>query len=94
MWNFAKDGAFPHDKVHSNYVTGVIKEMCSDFVRTNGPQIDATLESVFNKLKKSNADVLTQGKQTFCPFKKQNVTASQAYEEALIFLENNTQNQI
>lgn len=90
MWNFDRDGPFPHDQVHSNYVTTVLREMCTDFLRNHGPQIDATVEAIMLKVKESNADTLTQGRQTFCPFKRQSVTASQAYEEALNFLEVNT----
>lgn len=38
----------------------------------------------------TNSDVLTKGRQTFCPFINQSVTAAQAYENAYTFLSENT----
>lgn len=85
-----QDGPFPHDQVHGNYITSVMKEMCSNFLGENKTQIDSVVEKVMDGILNQSSDILTQGRQTFCPFREQSVTAAQAYETAFDFLNINT----
>lgn len=48
------------------------------------------LAELWIKYHYQSSDILTQGRQTFCPFKEQTVTAAQAYESAFNFLNENT----
>ncbi|CAH0397660.1 unnamed protein product [Chilo suppressalis] len=56
----------------------------------NKTQIDTVVDRVMDNILNQSSDVLTQGRQTFCPFREQSVTAAQAYETAFDFLNMNT----
>lgn len=51
--------------------------------------VDSAVESTMQEVTMSSSDVLTKGRQTFCPFTEQSVTVAQAYENAYNFLEDN-----
>ncbi|CAG9785645.1 unnamed protein product [Diatraea saccharalis] len=84
------DGKFPHDKIHGNYITSVFKEMTINFAVLYSQQIKTVVERVMDQIMSQISDILTQGRQTFCPLREQSVTAAQAYEAAFDFLNTNT----
>lgn len=85
-----RDGRFPHDKIHGNYIPFVVKEMTENFLMKYCTHIDATVDEIWKFFINTNSDILTKGRQTFCPFSNQSVTAVQAYETAYNFLKENT----
>lgn len=84
-----KDGNFPKDEVHGNFIPSEVKLMCRNFVDKNHSLIDTTVDKLMQKLMNTNADALTAGRQTFCPFTTQSVTAATAFKRALDFLSEN-----
>lgn len=84
-----KDGKFPYDKIHGNFIPSELRKMCERFVLEYQPLIDSVVTRVMNDLINSNSDTLTSGRQTFCPFTNQSVTAALAYKRAYDFLSEN-----
>lgn len=64
--------------------------MRSNFVYTYCPQSNSIIDKVMDEIFNQSSDILTQGRQTFCPFWEQSVTTAQAYEVAFDFLQENT----
>ncbi|CAB3222415.1 unnamed protein product [Arctia plantaginis] len=85
-----RDGPFVHDKFHANYITSVLRQMSQSVLVSHHTQMDSVVRRVMDKLLNQSSDILTQGRQTFCPFREQSVTAAQAYKTAFDFLSDNT----
>lgn len=77
------DGKFPHDEVHGNFIPSCVREMTEEFLLKYCTHIDNTVDDIIKRCLNTNSDVLTKGRQTFCPFTGQSLTAAQAYENAI-----------
>lgn len=84
------DGKFPHKVIHGNFLPSAIREMTEEFLLRYCTHIDSTVSKIIQKALNTNSDVLTRGRQTFCPFTQQSITSAQAYENAYNFLSENT----
>lgn len=84
------DGKFPHGEVHGNFIPSCIREMTENFLVKHSTHIDSIVDNIVKDCLNTNSDILTKGRQTFCPFTGQSVTAAQAYENAYEFLSSNT----
>lgn len=67
-----------------------MKDLCAQFLIENKTQTDTVVDRIMDSILNQSSDILTQGRQTFCPFREQSVTAAQAYETAFDFLTTNT----
>lgn len=83
------DGPFPHDMVHGNYITSFVRGCVENFLIKHCTLVDSAVNQTMQEITMSNSDILTRGRQTFCPFQEQSVTAAQAYENAYNFFEMN-----
>lgn len=45
-----EDGCFPHDRVHGNYITTVVREMCQNMLLNHSKQIDTVVSRVMDKV--------------------------------------------
>lgn len=80
---------FPHATVHGNYVTAHVRGCVEIFLLKYHTLVDCAVDQTMQEVTLSNSNVLTKGRQTFCPFQEQSVTAAQAYENAYNFFEAN-----
>lgn len=63
--------------------------MIKVFLRINHTIVDNAVEETMKKVMNSNYDVLTKGRQTFCPFTNQSVGAPAAYKRMYDFFKEN-----
>lgn len=84
-----EDGKFPTDEVHGNFVASEELEMIKKFLKTHHRTVDELADKTINKLMHGNSDVLTRGRQTYCPFTDQSVTAATAYKRFHDFFTDN-----
>lgn len=75
-----EDGVFPIDEVHGNFIASEELMMIEKFLKTHHRTVDEIADKVINKLLHGNSDILTRGRQTYCPFTDQSVTAATAYK--------------
>lgn len=84
------DGQFPYNEIYGNYVPFEIRLMVEKFLEKNVTFIDQIADEVIKKSMHINVDLLIKGRQTFCPFTYQSVTAAIAYQRIYEFLSNNS----
>lgn len=88
-----EDGPFPFDEIHGNFIPSECRLMVETFLKKNQPYVDNCVHEVMKKILETNSDILTRGRQTFCPFTNQSVTSAVAYKRMYEFLTENSGNQ-
>nr|APG77880.1 polymerase PB1 [Hubei earwig virus 1] len=83
-------GEFPHEEVHGNYSLDDAINMSKIFLIKHTAYIDEISDKVINNFMERNSDILTKGRQTFCPFSNQSTTAAVAYKRMYEFFKLNT----
>lgn len=66
-----------------------MRECVETFLKRYHTLIDSAVDQTMQEVTLSGSDILTKGRQTFCPFQEQSVTAAQAYENAYNLFEAN-----
>lgn len=84
-----QDGKFPFNEIHGNFSVRDTMKMCCLFLQKNQATIDNIVDRVMEELSMQNSDILTKGKQTFCPFAERSLTAAQAYRNMYDFFVSN-----
>lgn len=84
-----EDGKFPWGEVHGNFIVSEQISMIKAFLEKNCAIIDNAVESTMKTVMNSNSDILTKGRQTFCPFTNQSVSAPVAYKRMFDFFKSN-----
>uniref|UniRef100_A0AAT9JAH8 RNA-directed RNA polymerase catalytic subunit n=1 Tax=Blattella germanica orthomyxovirus 1 TaxID=3133491 RepID=A0AAT9JAH8_9ORTO len=80
------DGPFPFNEIHGNFLPSELRLMVESFLVKYSTTIDNIATSIIEEMMTSNSDILTKGKQTYCPFTEQSVTAPRAYKNFHDFL--------
>ncbi|ASR92124.1 polymerase PB1 [Araguari virus] len=75
------DGVYPYNEVCANFSLAAAREMHQDFLKSNYKMIDQVTCEIYERLKRTNADILTKGKQTWDPINKRSVPSASAFKE-------------
>ena len=81
---------FPFGKIHGNFIASEMLIMVGNFLKEHHLHIDNCVDRIMEKALQTNSDILTKGRQTFCPFTNQSVTSATAYRRFYEFLVKNT----
>lgn len=74
---------FPFGETAGNYDIRAIRDMTVRFLKENQQKIDGLGERVIQALLTHNADLLTRGRQTWCPIRKISLPAAAAYNNLI-----------
>nr|AXL67889.1 polymerase PB1 [Quaranjavirus quaranfilense] len=83
------DGPYPYDVTCANFHLSAAQEMHKSFLREHHAVIDKVTEAMYQRLKTTNADILTKGKQTWDPINKRSVPSAAAFKEITTVLRTN-----
>lgn len=75
--------------MHGYFIPSEARLIVKKFLSKNQAHIDSCADSIMKRILKRNADILTKGRQTFCPFTNQSVTSAVAYKRMYEFLPEN-----
>nr|QPN36968.1 hypothetical protein [Ganwon-do orthomyxo-like virus] len=76
-----KDGKFnTTQETHNNWDPVTLRGMCKDFVNENQNLLDKCAYNTVELLIRTNSDVLTAGKQTWCPIEERSTESVNAYK--------------
>ncbi|AIY25030.1 polymerase basic 1 protein [Wellfleet Bay virus] len=84
------DGEYPYDETCANFSLAAAQEMHKGFLLENYKIIDEVIEQVYNRIKITNADILTKGRQTWDPINKRSVPSAQAFKDMISVFRSNT----
>lgn len=77
---------FPFNEITSNFHPGIVHQTSIAFLRANWSSIREISEKVIEKYLATNSDVLTKGRQTWCPLTESSIPSAQAYMNMCDFL--------
>ncbi|AFN73049.1 polymerase PB1 [Tyulek (Tjuloc) virus] len=83
------DGPYPYDVTCANFHLAAAQEMHKEFLQSHYRTIDRVTESIYQRLKVTNADILTKGKQTWDPINKRSVPSAAAFKEIVTIFRTN-----
>nr|UQS95353.1 MAG: PB1 [Byreska virus] len=79
------DSKFPWEEPASNFCPAHVHESAIIFLKNNKQHIIETVENVVTRSLNINADVLTKGKQTYCPLNESSLPCAKAYKNMMNF---------
>jgi len=80
---------YPIDQVTGNYHPGAAYLMYKNMLSKYQPEITSCASKVIEMAFTRNSDILTQGRQSWCPLKQSSLPAAQAYNEMSQFFRTN-----
>ncbi|QQO86214.1 polymerase basic 1 protein [Lake Chad virus] len=83
------DGPYPYDETCANFHLVAAQEMHKGFLKEHHAVIDRVTENMYQRLKITNADILTKGKQTWDPVNKRSVPSAAAFKEIITIFRTN-----
>lgn len=88
MW-LKEHGPFPFYETAGNWHPGQAHAMYKKFLLENHSSIISVANEVMTDANTTNSDILTQGKQTWCPIKQKSLPSSNAYQNMADFFRSN-----